>query len=113
MGKRLYAVAYDIPDDTRRVKLANLLKSYGERVQLSVFECYLDERLLEAAEGQAAFGPGPGRLAHLPRGGPGGGSGRGAFAGAPGGPGAVRPRVHTSHGSWGGPFILGPCLGTA
>ena len=38
MGKRLYAVAYDIPDDTRRVKLANLLKSYGERVQLSVFE---------------------------------------------------------------------------
>ncbi|BDG22408.1 hypothetical protein TthSNM17_20700 (plasmid) [Thermus thermophilus] len=35
MGKRLYAVAYDIPDDTRRVKLANLLKSYGERVQLS------------------------------------------------------------------------------
>ena len=47
MGKRLYAVAYDIPDDTRRVKLANLLKSYGERVQLSVFECYLDERLLD------------------------------------------------------------------
>ena len=46
MGKRLYAVAYDIPDDTRRVKLANLLKSYGERVQLSVFECYLDEELL-------------------------------------------------------------------
>ncbi|WP_022799568.1 CRISPR-associated endonuclease Cas2 [Thermus islandicus] len=47
MGKRLYAVAYDIPDDTRRIKLANLLKSYGERVQLSVFECYLDEKLLE------------------------------------------------------------------
>ena len=47
MGKRLYAVAYDIPDDTRRVKLANLLKSYGERVQLSVFEGYLDERVLE------------------------------------------------------------------
>ncbi|MFN4073422.1 MAG: CRISPR-associated endonuclease Cas2 [Thermus sp.] len=44
--KRLYAIAYDIPDDTRRVKLANLLKSYGERVQLSVFECYLDEDLL-------------------------------------------------------------------
>ena len=43
MAKRLYAVAYDIPDDTRRIKLASLLKSYGERVQLSVFECYLDE----------------------------------------------------------------------
>lgn len=45
--KRLYAIAYDIPDDNRRVKLANLLKSYGERVQFSVFECYLDERLLD------------------------------------------------------------------
>ncbi|WP_105316822.1 CRISPR-associated endonuclease Cas2 [Thermus tenuipuniceus] len=45
--KRLYAIAYDIPDDNRRVKMANLLKSYGERVQLSVFECYLDEKLLE------------------------------------------------------------------
>ncbi|KHG64407.1 CRISPR-associated protein Cas2 [Thermus sp. 2.9] len=47
MLKRLYAIAYDIPDDSRRVKLANLLKSYGERVQLSVFECYLDERMLK------------------------------------------------------------------
>jgi CRISPR-associated protein Cas2 len=46
MPKRFYAIAYDIPDDTRRVKLANLLKSYGERVQLSVFECYLDDSLL-------------------------------------------------------------------
>ncbi len=47
MPKRLYAVAYDVADDARRVKLANLLKSYGERVQLSVFECYLDEKLLQ------------------------------------------------------------------
>jgi CRISPR-associated protein Cas2 len=31
MAKPLYAVAYDIPDDTRRIKMANLLKSYGER----------------------------------------------------------------------------------
>ncbi|MDM7324580.1 MAG: CRISPR-associated endonuclease Cas2 [Thermus sp.] len=44
--KRLYAIAYDIPDDNRRVKMANLLKSYGDRVQLSVFECYLDENSL-------------------------------------------------------------------
>ncbi|MER3426212.1 MAG: CRISPR-associated endonuclease Cas2 [Thermus sp.] len=44
--KKLYAIAYDIPDNNRRVKVANLLKSYGERVQLSVFECYLDEELL-------------------------------------------------------------------
>ncbi|MFD3005216.1 CRISPR-associated endonuclease Cas2 [Thermus tengchongensis] len=51
--KRLYTIAYDIPDDTRRIKLANLLKSYGERVQLSVFECYLDEGLLEDLKARA------------------------------------------------------------
>ena len=38
---RFFVVAYDITDDGRRVKVANLLKSYGERVQLSVFECWL------------------------------------------------------------------------
>ncbi len=53
MEKRLYAIAYDIPDDTRRVKLATLLKSYGERVQLSVFECYLDPKLLEDLKARA------------------------------------------------------------
>lgn len=51
--KRLYAIAYDIPDDSRRVKVANLLKSYGERVQLSVFECYLDEKLVEDLKARA------------------------------------------------------------
>lgn len=39
--ERFYTIAYDIPDDGRRAKIANLLKSYGERVQLSVFECWL------------------------------------------------------------------------
>ncbi len=39
--ERFYTIAYDIPDDGRRVKVANLLKSFGERVQLSVFECWL------------------------------------------------------------------------
>ena len=38
---RFFTVAYDIPDDGRRVKVANTLKSFGERVQLSVFECWL------------------------------------------------------------------------
>ncbi|GIW25844.1 CRISPR-associated endonuclease Cas2 [Meiothermus sp.] len=38
---RFYTIAYDIPDDGRRVKVANTLKSFGERVQLSVFECWL------------------------------------------------------------------------
>lgn len=41
MKSRLYAVSYDIPSDNRRVKIANALKSYGERVQYSVFECWL------------------------------------------------------------------------
>lgn len=46
MGKergagRFFVVAYDVTDDRRRVKVANILKSYGERVQLSVFECWL------------------------------------------------------------------------
>ncbi|GIW29290.1 MAG: hypothetical protein KatS3mg070_2653 [Meiothermus sp.] len=39
--ERFYTIAYDIPDDGRRVKVANVLKSFGERVQLSVFECWL------------------------------------------------------------------------
>lgn len=40
-GERFYTIAYDIPDNGRRVKVANVLKSFGERVQLSVFECWL------------------------------------------------------------------------
>lgn len=39
--ERFYTIAYDIPDDGRWVKVANVLKSFGERVQLSVFECWL------------------------------------------------------------------------
>jgi CRISPR-associated protein Cas2 len=37
----LVVVVYDIPDDRRRTKLATFLEGYGERVQLSVFECFL------------------------------------------------------------------------
>jgi len=47
---RLYVVSYDIPDDRRRIKVANLLKSYGERVQYSVFECWLSRTELAALE---------------------------------------------------------------
>ena len=32
-------VAYDIPDDRRRLRVAKVLLGYGERVQYSVFEC--------------------------------------------------------------------------
>lgn len=41
-------VTYDIPDDRRRIKLAKLLKDYGQRVQYSVFECNLNEKLLKS-----------------------------------------------------------------
>lgn len=37
----LVVVVYDIPDDRRRLKLANFLEGYGRRVQYSVFECFL------------------------------------------------------------------------
>lgn len=32
-----YLVAYDVADDSRRRKMADLLLSYGERIQASVF----------------------------------------------------------------------------
>jgi len=34
-------IAYDIPVDKRRNKIASVLKDYGVRVQYSVFECKL------------------------------------------------------------------------
>ena len=39
-----YLVTYDIPDDRRRTKVANLLQDYGQRVQFSVFEVWLDDQ---------------------------------------------------------------------
>lgn len=38
-----YVVAYDIPEDKRRKKIADLLEGYGKRVQYSVFECVLTQ----------------------------------------------------------------------
>jgi CRISPR-associated protein Cas2 len=43
----LTVVAYDVPDDRRRTKLANTLKDFGERVQYSVFECNVDTQELD------------------------------------------------------------------
>lgn len=39
-----YVVVYDISDNGRRQKIANLLEGYGQRVQFSVFECWLSPR---------------------------------------------------------------------
>ena len=41
-------VAYDIPDDKRRSKIATLLKSYGERRQYSLFEARLTREQLSS-----------------------------------------------------------------
>ena len=43
----LIVVSYDIPDDRRRLRLANALKDFGVRVQYSVFECHLQPDELE------------------------------------------------------------------
>ena len=42
----LLVVSYDIVDDKRRAKVAEILKDYGKRVQYSVFECELGEKVL-------------------------------------------------------------------
>ena len=42
-----YLVSYDIPDTKRRTKLAKTLEDFGDRVQYSVFECILDDKLLD------------------------------------------------------------------
>lgn len=34
---RRYLVAYDISDDHRRIRIANVLNAHGDRVQFSVF----------------------------------------------------------------------------
>jgi len=44
---KLYVIAYDIEEDGTRIKVANTLKSFGERVQRSVFECWLTQSELE------------------------------------------------------------------
>ena len=43
-----YVIAYDIPDDKRRSRVARILGGYGERVQYSVFECPLKRRQFAA-----------------------------------------------------------------
>lgn len=39
-------ITYDCTDDKRRLKIAKTLLDYGDRVQYSVFEADLDQKLL-------------------------------------------------------------------
>jgi CRISPR-associated protein Cas2 len=66
----LYLVCYDITKDSRRVRVAKLLETYGMRVQQSVFELVLNEqqyatlekrlvKLLDRREDQLRFYPLP------------------------------------------------------
>ncbi len=43
----LTVISYDVVDNRRRTKVSNVLKDFGARVQLSVFECRLDLEQLE------------------------------------------------------------------
>lgn len=46
-------VSYDVADDKRRLKMAQALLDFGgERVQRSVFECYLEPRQFERLQGR-------------------------------------------------------------
>ena len=40
----LYLISYDIKNNQRRTKIANILLNYGERVQYSVFEAWLNHQ---------------------------------------------------------------------
>ena len=42
-----YIVSYDISDNRKRDKIAKTLLDFGTRVQYSVFECIMDDKLLE------------------------------------------------------------------
>mgnify|MGYP001036701233 FL=1 len=41
MERRLWMVCYDISDTRRRKHVEQALQAFGERVQYSVFECFL------------------------------------------------------------------------
>jgi CRISPR-associated protein Cas2 len=43
-----YVIAYDVPGDRRRNKIARALEGHGERVQYSVFECLLMNEQFDA-----------------------------------------------------------------
>ncbi|MBU7584880.1 MAG: CRISPR-associated endonuclease Cas2 [Nostoc sp. TH1S01] len=38
-----FVISYDISEDKRRTKIHNILKSYGQWMQYSVFECQLTD----------------------------------------------------------------------
>lgn len=49
----LVVVCYDVADDRRRQRLVRVLESFGQRVQESVFECWLNAAQQRALERRA------------------------------------------------------------
>ena len=49
---QLWVIAYDIENDKNRYNVHEILNDYGERVQFSVFECWLDETSLRVLRSQ-------------------------------------------------------------
>lgn len=45
--ERLWVIAYDIESDAVRVRVHDMLQNQGERVQYSVFECWLDAEAMK------------------------------------------------------------------
>lgn len=45
--KKFIVIAYDVEDDRKRRQVAKLLEESGQRVNKSVFECFLTEHQLE------------------------------------------------------------------
>ncbi len=54
MSRACYLISYDIPDNKRRLKIAQLLEGYGERVQYSVFEVWVTGKQLEQLQSRLA-----------------------------------------------------------
>lgn len=52
MARSLYLVSYDISDNRTRTRVGHLLEGYGERVQLSVFEVWLNDGELGKLRGR-------------------------------------------------------------
>ncbi len=46
-NRKFYLVCYDIKDNKRRTNVFKKMRNYGTRVQFSVFECIIDEKMLE------------------------------------------------------------------
>ncbi len=50
MNRKLWVVCYDVRDERRLRRLAKVMERYGQRVQKSVFECWLTRDLMRAMQ---------------------------------------------------------------